>query len=107
MYHIFFIHSSVDEYLSCFHVLTIVNSAAMNTVILGSFWIMFFSGYMPRNAIAWLYDSFMFSFSRNCYTVLHSRCTNLHSHQQGRRVPFCPHPLQSKIFLRHPQRKQQ
>ena len=30
-YHIFFIHSSVDGHLVCFHVLTIVNSAEMNT----------------------------------------------------------------------------
>ena len=32
MYHIFFILSSVDAYLACFPVLTVVNSAAMNIV---------------------------------------------------------------------------
>ena len=34
MYHIFFIHSSVDEHLGCFHVLAIINSAAINIRVL-------------------------------------------------------------------------
>ena len=37
MYNIFFIHSSVDGYLGCFHVLAIVNSAAMKNVVYVSF----------------------------------------------------------------------
>ena len=29
MYHIFFIHSSVNEHLGCFHVLAIINNASV------------------------------------------------------------------------------
>ena len=48
MYHIFFIHSSVDGHLGCFHVLTIVNSAAMNIGVHLPFQIIVFSGYIPE-----------------------------------------------------------
>ena len=61
MCHIFFIHSSVDGHLGCFHVLAIVNSAAMNIGVHVFFQTMFFSGYMPKSGIAGSYGSSIFS----------------------------------------------
>ena len=43
-----FIHSSVYRHIDCFHVLAIVNSAAVNTGVHVSFQIIVLSGYMPR-----------------------------------------------------------
>ena len=99
MYHNFFIHSSVSGHLGCFHVLAIVNSAAMNSGIHVSLSILVSSEYMPRSGIAGSYDGFIPSFLRNFYTIFYSSCMNFHSHPQCKSVPFSPHPLQHLLFL--------
>ena len=54
IYHNFFIHSSVDGHLGCFHVLAIVNSAAVNNGVHVSVSILVSSGFMPEEGVGWL-----------------------------------------------------
>ena len=70
MYHSFLIHSSADGHLGCFHVLAIINSAAMNIGVHMSLSDLVSSVYMLRSGIAGSYDSSIFQFfkkSPHCF----------------------------------------
>lgn len=87
--------------LSCYHILTIMNSSAVNMGMLISLRNFVFSyfGLMSRSRISGSYNTSTFNFVKNPHTVFYSSCCTLHSHQQFTRVPISPYPYQHLSFI--------
>ena len=77
-------------HLGGFHVLTIVNRAAVNIHVQVFVWKIVFNsfGYIPGSGLAESYANSIFNLLRNHQIVFHSGCTILQSYQQGVRAPI-------------------
>jgi hypothetical protein len=99
MYHIFYIHSSIEGHLVPFQLLATINKAAMNIVEHVSLLYVGASfGNMPRSGIAGSSNITISRHLRKRQTDFQSGCTSFQSHQQRRSVPLSPHPCQHLLL---------
>ena len=98
MSHLFFIHSSFDGHLDCFHVSVVVKVLHRTSGCLYLCKLWFPLDVCPGEVLLGHMVALFLVF-KNLLTVLHAGCSSLHSHQQFRRVLFSPHPFQPLIFV--------
>ena len=100
IHHILFIHSSVNGHLSCFGVLATVSSLLWTLEYVYLLKLVFIvSNICPGVELLDHIVTLFLVLLRNLCSVLQNGYTNLHPHQQYRRVPFSPHPLQHLLYI--------
>ena len=93
----------VDGHLGCFHVLAIVNSAAMNFRMHVSFQMRVFLGYTPRSGVAGSYGNSVFSSEENSILFsLVAAPAYIPTNSVGG-FPFSPHFLEEETFTLDPE----
>ena len=94
------IHLLMD--MCYFHILAIVNNAAMNTEMHVSLWVKVLGFFRCIYPGVNLLDCMivLLLFMRNCHTIFYNGCTNLHSHQQCAWIPFFSTSLPTFVICR-------
>ena len=99
---LYLIHPSVDGHLGCFHVMAVVNDAAVNIGRRASFqisvFIFVFFAQIPCSGITGSNGESIFDFLKSLHTFSHSGCASLHSHQQCLRF-LCLHSLGNPCYF--------